>query len=169
MTNGYAGSWSEVNQALVDENWGLADIHLDELANQRLSERAKFNLYLNQAWVKYKLGLTGEAKNVIANIRTLNYEPDELESLNLHDTILTVKYDHIKSLPSADKRVIIDTSNWANESSDYLYSALSATTWTKRKINEYLTIDTNTTPFLKPIAPKLIRDEFEKPENDPKY
>jgi hypothetical protein len=160
-----AGSWNDVNEALVKEDWGLADIHLEELEKKRLSSRERYNLLLNKAWVKFKLGLSGEAKQVLAEISRLDYSPNELEALNLHDTLLTVKYDRFRSLPPVDKRIIIDSSDNSYRNTDYLYSALSATTWTRQKVNDFLTIDTDITPFLKPIAPKLFRGEFEKPED----
>ncbi len=163
--NAHAGNWADVNKALMQEDWGLADIHLDELGQQRISQQERFNVMLNQAWVKYKLGLSGEAKILLSRISRLEYSPDELETLNLQDTLLTVKYDHIETLPPADNRVIVDAADELSSRSDYIYSALSAATWTKRKVNEYLTVNSETTPFLKPIAPKLVRGEFEKPSD----
>ena len=161
----HAGLWNDVNQSLIQKNWAMADLQLDELSSQNVSDRERYNILLNQSWVKLNLGLTGEAKNLLTQIDRLTYEPTELEALTLHDTSLMVKYHHITSLPPIENRIIIDSSDNRLIDRANLYSAFSAASWTSKKIDEFLKVKKDTSPFLKPMPPKLIRGEFEKPDD----
>ncbi len=163
--NAHAATWSDVNRALADKNWTLADLHIEQLLHKNLSSRATFNARLNQAWVKLNLGLTGEAKAILGQIDDIDYAPSELEAMTYHDTQLTVRYHHIDTLPPVEDRIIIDSSASHAGTSTYLYSSASAAAWTTKKVKDYLTVKSSATPFLKPIAPALVRGEFERPQD----
>ena len=161
----HAGSWTDINQSLTQKDWAMADLQLDELARKNVSDRERYNILLNHSWVKLNLGLTGEAKSLLGQINKLFYKPTELEALTLHDTSMMVKYHHISSLPPIENRIIIESSDYAQNDSTRLYSAFSAASWTSKKIDEFLDIKQATSPFIKPLPPKLTRGEFEKPDD----
>lgn len=192
-----ADIWDDINQSLLAENWALADIQLYDVEKQTTSQRERFNVLLNQAWVKLKLGLTGEAQSKINKAKSLSYQPGELEKLTLDDTTLIIKYHHLSTSQEFDRLIIIDKSlNMDNASlyfnqsdtdnldlyisqvtgytinelygqqtdkaNSYFRNARSASVWTRRKIDEYMESGEESTPFIKPIPPKLLRGEFEK-------
>ena len=161
-----ANTWSEANQSLLAEDWALADIQLDEISQGRISSRERFNVLLNQAWVKLKLGLQDEAATKIKRIESLSYTPTELEQLTVSDTALMIKYSHKAALPEVDTRIIVDTDEGAetemSESQYQFRSAQSASQWATKKIDQFLDTDEKQSAFIKPVAPKLIRGEFEK-------
>ena len=170
----HASTWGEVNQSLLEENWALADIQLSELSKGTISQRERFNVLLNQAWVNLKLGLQDEAKSNVKRIKSLSYVPTELEKLTLNDTALMIKYQPIASLPEIDVRMTVDADESAGsdpEEKSYPYeqrylfkTAQSASQWATKKIDQFLDSDVKQSVFIKPIAPKLDRGEFEKSE-----
>jgi hypothetical protein len=158
-----AADWLEINQQLLDENWPMVDQLLSEKYEQSSSEQEKFNILLNRTWAKLNMGLPAEAANLLRRTKRLDYKGTELEEMASDDTEMAIKLFGENELPEFEDRITIDGGHSRIATSYWNDNLDAITTWVRTRINEFLSIEERNSLFIEPVAPTLVRGEFEKP------